>query len=140
MHYILSYRHTRYVKAIERQSSFVACCSSLVARRSSLWVCPARSMLGKGRRIASHMKHQCDRRRKRASGAYTIFCMEADCLLYDQGPHRCLGIQNSGIVVAKTSELRQFVVTIPPWRGGVTFHGCILYIAVCCDEYLAWPT
>ena len=32
MHYILNYRHTRYVKAIERQSSFVACCSSLVAR------------------------------------------------------------------------------------------------------------
>ena len=31
----------------------------LVARRSSLWVCPARSMLGKGRRIASHMNQQC---------------------------------------------------------------------------------
>ena len=76
MHYILSYRHTRYVKAIERQSSFVACCSSLVALRR-----PARSMLGKGRRIASHMNNQ------------------EQILLT-----RCLGVELSDNVVAKTQN------------------------------------
>ena len=119
MHYILSYRHTRYVKAIERQSSFVACCSSLVALRR-----PARSMLGKGRRIASHMNHFC--KKTAYSTRISLF----------------RGIELSDIVVAKTQNSAMtecYVRTSPLGGGGSEILDAYINFHRPCDKYLAWP-
>ena len=102
--------------APRRRSAFGNRRSSHVARRSSL--------------VALGLSRSLDARKRSADS----FAYEPAMLTLRD---RCLGTQNSGIVVVKNLELRH-VVRGPPGEG-VSDIGC-LYIAVCCDEYLAWPT